>query len=824
MEKIIDYISGIEINDTPEEREATQPFSKILVEDYNYPKHLIKTRPQYRVKANPSDKDSYPIDIAVFEDDNNGKKKLKIIVECKRKTRKDGEDQLKLYLKFSEAEIGVWYNGRESLYLHKIEQSGHITFEEIPSIPRYKEQLDEIGLYIRKNLKPTHNLKSIFQEIKGWIAGNGNLTKEDEVAKQIILLVLCKIYDERFTKKEEKCSFRSTLADSDETIKERILRLFKSVKSKYSDVINPNDDILFDGKTLKHVIGKIQNFCIIESERDIISDAFEVFMYNAVKGDQGQFFTPKNVVKVIVEAINIKRDDKIIDSACGSGGFLVEALNKLKQKIELEASEYGWNDEAKSEEFKTVAIKNIRGIDKEPFLAQVAKSYMAIMGDGKGGIFCEDSLDTPSNWCLKTRANIELETFDILLANPPFGKNIKVEGKTKLSQYALAHKTDTKGKTTLVEEGNVSSLFLERNLQFLKNGGKLGIILPETYFHAPKQHDALNLMFKGNNIMWVIDLPHNTFRPYNNAKCIAIIIQKGVSQQEYINMAVAEYIGHDHNGNVIYKEGTKELLDDTIQIIREIKERNSNNGDLINSYEKPHTFKVKASEVIKKKILVPRYYWKEKEEEIEKEAKLSDISLVSLDTLIKKGIIKCFDGNGSPESKFKGLGDIPYVRVKDIVNWQVYTDVTSLIPESEYNRLYKKEKQLYPKDILYVRRGSYRIGSVAMVSPYNTKCILTREILVIRMLQNNNEYNITPEYLLYALSHKLSWEQAENKIFMDTTLPNIAERWKEIKIPIFNKPQEMKKIKDYMEDIINKNWESTKGIHLLKEKFNVFNT
>lgn len=202
MEKIIDYISGIEINDTPEEREATQPFSKILVEDYNYPKHLIKTRPQYRVKANPSDKDSYPIDIAVFEDDNNGKKKLKIIVECKRKTRKDGEDQLKLYLKFSEAEIGVWYNGRESLYLHKIEQSGHITFEEIPSIPRYKEQLDEIGLYIRKNLKPTHNLKSIFQEIKGWIAGNGNLTKEDEVAKQIILLVLCKIYDERFTKKE----------------------------------------------------------------------------------------------------------------------------------------------------------------------------------------------------------------------------------------------------------------------------------------------------------------------------------------------------------------------------------------------------------------------------------------------------------------------------------------------------------------------------------------------------------------------------------------------------------------------------------------------
>ena len=112
MEKIIDYISGKEVNATPEEINAVQPYSKILVEDYGYPKDMIQTHPQYRVKSSPSDKKSYPIDIAVFEKDSKGNKVLKIVVETKKITRKDGQDQLENYLKFCDAKIGVWYNGK----------------------------------------------------------------------------------------------------------------------------------------------------------------------------------------------------------------------------------------------------------------------------------------------------------------------------------------------------------------------------------------------------------------------------------------------------------------------------------------------------------------------------------------------------------------------------------------------------------------------------------------------------------------------------------------------------------------------------------------
>lgn len=140
--KIIDYVSGKEVDGKPEEILAVQPFCKLLVEDYKYPKNELQVHPQLYVKSCPSDPKGYPVDIAVFEGRGTKKEKLKMIVECKRPTREDGRKQLEIYLKFSDASIGVWYNGKESLYLKKIEASGNIEFIEIPSIPNYMERVD----------------------------------------------------------------------------------------------------------------------------------------------------------------------------------------------------------------------------------------------------------------------------------------------------------------------------------------------------------------------------------------------------------------------------------------------------------------------------------------------------------------------------------------------------------------------------------------------------------------------------------------------------------------------------------------------------------
>ena len=151
--KIIDFISGLEISSNPEEVEAVQPFAKQLVDDYLYPKEYIVTHPQYRVKARPSDVDKeYPVDIAVFNSSIHDENTIKIIVECKRKNRDDGRTQLEDYLRFSKATLGVWFNGSERLFLHKIESNGEVMFEEIPNIPKNGQRLEDIGLYERKNL------------------------------------------------------------------------------------------------------------------------------------------------------------------------------------------------------------------------------------------------------------------------------------------------------------------------------------------------------------------------------------------------------------------------------------------------------------------------------------------------------------------------------------------------------------------------------------------------------------------------------------------------------------------------------------------------
>ncbi len=189
---LIDFISGQEVKATPEEVEAVQIFAKQLVEDYNYPKEHIQTRPQFKVKARPSDtKKEYPVDIAVFLSDKKQENEVYIIVECKKKDRKDGKTQLQDYLRFSKSSLGVWFNGEERLFLRKFEKAERIEFEEIPNIPQYRQRVEDIGKFRKKDLKPTHNLKAIFKSIRNHLAANRvGATRDEVLAQQLINLKL----------------------------------------------------------------------------------------------------------------------------------------------------------------------------------------------------------------------------------------------------------------------------------------------------------------------------------------------------------------------------------------------------------------------------------------------------------------------------------------------------------------------------------------------------------------------------------------------------------------------------------------------------------
>jgi type I restriction enzyme M protein len=200
---------------------------------------------------------------------------------------------------------------------------------------------------------------------------------------------------------------------------------------------------------------------------------------------------------------------------------------------------------------------------------------MNLVGDGTTGIFCEDSLELPQNWRSETRNKIQLESFDIVLTNPPFGSKIPVVGYEKLKQYDLAHqwkKNKDEGgwdKHKIKDKEAPQILFIERCFQLLKDGGKMAIVLPEGTFGNTDLGYIRKFILERARLIAVIDVPLETFMPNTGTKTSILIVQK-LSKKEIppdypVFMAIAETCGHDRRGN-------EKELDDISEIANQFKE------------------------------------------------------------------------------------------------------------------------------------------------------------------------------------------------------------------------------------------------------------
>jgi len=590
---IHDYISGQPVKATPEEVQAVQVFSQRLVEDYGYTKSQIQTRPQFRVRKHPSDEQkSYPVDIAVFRSAKKTEDNLFLVVECKRKNRRDGVSQLKLYMDMSPAEVGVWFNGEEHAYLRKIHhKDGSRTYEDLPNIPRKGQRIEDIGLFKRKDLKKPSNLKAVFKDLRNHLAGmTTGITRDEALAQEIINILFCKILDEQDTEPDETVTFRAGIGESAKAVRKRILDLFEQVKTAvYDDVFNPSDTINLDPESLRYVVGELQNYCIMDADRDAIGDAFEVFIGPALRGSEGQFFTPRNVVKMMVDILDPNPGEKIIDPACGSGGFLITALERVWAHLREEAHRKKWKPRQLFKREVEVATECFRGIDKDAFLAKVCKAYMALVGDGRGGVFCENAL-TPSNgWPAVMREKIQLGTFDVVMTNPPFGKKIVVKGAPILSQYELGYKWkrdkasgEMEKTATLHEDQPPQILFLERCLQLLKPGGRLGIVLPEAVFGMPTYEYVVTFLRRRTKIRGIVSMPEPLFKTSGkggtHAKVCILFLENTPPEpdEDYdIFMADVKWCGHDSRANPTVrkdKSGKEVLLDEVPLVAERFKE------------------------------------------------------------------------------------------------------------------------------------------------------------------------------------------------------------------------------------------------------------
>ena len=448
---------------------------------------------------------------------------------------------------------------------------------------------------------------------------------------------------------------------------------------------------------------------------------------------------------------------------------------------------------------------------------------MAISGDGRGGIVQENTLHMPGEFVGHARTlfvqDSRFKQFDVVFTNPPFGSNIKVL-KSEAANFQLGHTwKDVDGEWQQTDKTRATPpqvLFIERCLELLKPSGILAIVLPETVFHGKNMKSVMHFITNGNNIKAVVDLPHDTFRPFNNAKTCLLVVQKGTAQQDHILMAVAEGMGHDHGGSPLYrfdpvsKQPTEELWNDLELIRKEALQPYREDNEYVFMVDK---------EDISNDIYVPRYYWPRRAAQIVEQGTMQGITPLPIQQLLDEGIIEEYAGHGSPSSEYKGQGDVPYIRVADIVNWEMYKNPTTLIPHHVYvEKKGKNGVDLQARDIVFVRRASYRIGTVAMVSPYDTEVLLTKEFVVMRIVKEN-EYGIDPYYLLYLLSHELTQRQLYQKVLIETTLPNIGDRWKELWLPVARERTESQQIARSIRAAIEGKWAAQAEITALRQKF-----
>lgn len=486
-------------------------------------------------------------DIIVYTD--NTKETPKIIVECKKPKRKDGIEQLKSYMNAKGAPVAVWSNGSDSIILYRpYPKEFDDTLFDIPKRGQEPKDVLETKKTLLQ-LKKDFNFKRIIQDLEELVLADSGKDEFNEIFK----LIFAKIWDEKEAQenRRDKTVDFSKALDPDITY-DRINGLFKNACQEWPGIFKENEDIELAKRHLQVCVGPIEGVRLMGSNLRIMDDAFEYLLPTEAKKKKGQFFTPRHVVEMCVRMLNPTQKEYVMDPSCGSGGFLLHAMD--------------WCYPANSSDTRELrkhkyAAKYLWGIDFESRAAKTSRALMLIAGDGHTNIFGPDvsSLD-PKTWYenasgqelmqglrkarLTAKIIPENETlkdddqawvyfdelkFDVILANPPFAgemKDRKMLVHYELAKPALKRAGDSKAPK---EERDV--LFIERILKMLRPGGRAAIVLPQGKFNNSSLAFIREWILKKARLLAVVGLHANTFKPHTGTKTSVLFVQKYTEQQ-----------------------------------------------------------------------------------------------------------------------------------------------------------------------------------------------------------------------------------------------------------------------------------------------------
>ncbi len=485
-----------------------------------------------------------------------------------------------------------------------------------------------------------------------------------------------------------------------------------------------------------------------------------------MRGEQGQFFTPRNIVKFAVSLLDPNENESVIDPACGSGGFLIIAVEDVWNKMKGTAQKRGFKKVWVEDKQQSYANKQVRGLDKDSFLTKVTKAYMAIIGDGRGGIFCENSLEPSTKWKSKTREKIQLNYFDLLFTNPPFGSKIPVKEKEILETFNLGYKWSKKenGKTwkkTLKRNKKQPPqiLFIERCLELLKPGGKMAIVLPDGVLGGSKVGYVAYFMISQAKLLALIDLPKEAFQPSTSTKTHLVFLQKKTEEEKKQNkesdtfMAIVSVVGHDSKGKTLFKnENGERVLNDDLPIVlsnyTEFKENKltkrkfTERGFLVSSYW--------LENYLVAKRYLPKYI-----DNLTYLESLRKQGKVELKTIreIKKAL---FTGANIAAEEYVEESEYRYIMTNCITKYGLNIDSIKYITKKAYEE--NKTKVLKNGDVVINRTGN---PGIAIIVPKDMEETMSCGFVFVLRLKK--EYD--PYYVAAFLNSQFGIKQTERCSF-----------------------------------------------------------
>lgn len=603
----------------PEEKIQAEMFCQLVLR-YNYPVEQVKLYVKVTVGS-----DTKEADIIVYNDIEC--KKPHIIVECKRSSINEQEfkQAVRQAYAYAFATAGtvkyIWVTSGIKNEYYEFDKEID-SRESVTDIPQYKIKklasykyaknggVTEDGQKLCPLVKVEESeLTNRFKQAHQALWGGGELNPS-EAFDELDKLIFCKIYDENKKRKngepydfqiikvEPKSKDKSDIEKADretsENLLKRLITLYdegKNTGERKNDTEIFREGIKLNAAKARTVVSYLEGVDLFHTDLDSKGRAFETFMGSFFRGDFGQYFTPRNIVSFIVDSLPIDENDRVLDTSCGSGGFLLHALDKVRRAAR---EFYGWKEGEEEtlechKQWHEFAKYNLCGIEINEQISRTAKMNMIIHDDGHTNVVTADGLISPYDLREKTgNDKFKENSFDYIITNPPFGSTIKQTEKAYLHQYRLAIKEvdwlnpDSKASNRPSQSTEV--LFIEQAERYLREGGYLAIIIPDGILTNSSMQYIRDYVSDTFRIVAIISMPQIAFSANGaGVKSSVMFLKKYASEEKQIRENVRNniqnnLISNSDEGKRLFKL-IKEKKENVAKLNKQLKEAKHSNND-----------------------------------------------------------------------------------------------------------------------------------------------------------------------------------------------------------------------------------------------------